>query len=80
MVWTSFVQAFDALPLAAVINGKFLALHGGLSPELKVVCPPMLSALHFGTLWWRENMCEQQEERETGSGNLDACLFGVVCV
>eukprot|EP00397_Hematodinium_sp_SG-2012_P015626 GEMP01015918.1.p1 GENE.GEMP01015918.1~~GEMP01015918.1.p1 ORF type:complete len:567 (+),score=104.87 GEMP01015918.1:511-2211(+) len=32
-VYNSFMLAFDALPLGAVINGKFLALHGGLSPK-----------------------------------------------
>lgn len=31
------MRVFDALPLAAVINGKFLAVHGGISPELTTI-------------------------------------------
>lgn len=31
------MESCDYLPLACVINGKFIAVHGGLSPELKTV-------------------------------------------
>lgn len=36
-VYQSFMDFFDTLPLSAVINGKFLAVHGGLSPDLKTI-------------------------------------------
>ena len=31
------MDSFDLLPLACVVNSKFLAVHGGISPELKTV-------------------------------------------
>jgi serine/threonine-protein phosphatase 2B catalytic subunit len=31
------MDSFDLFPLSCVINGKFIALHGGISPELKSV-------------------------------------------
>jgi len=31
------VNSFLALPLAAVVNNKFLCVHGGLSPDLKTI-------------------------------------------
>lgn len=33
-VFNYIMDTFDHLPLAAIINSKFIALHGGLSPEL----------------------------------------------
>jgi serine/threonine-protein phosphatase 2B catalytic subunit len=31
------MDSFDLIPLACIVNGKFLALHGGISPELKSI-------------------------------------------
>ncbi len=33
-VWRSFTETFDFLTLSAVVDGRVLAVHGGLSPEV----------------------------------------------
>ncbi len=38
-VYREFVASFYCLPLACVIMKKFLAVHGGPSPDLKTVRP-----------------------------------------
>ena len=34
-VYEMFIECFEALPLAADVNGDYLCMHGGISPELK---------------------------------------------
>lgn len=36
-VYDAFQYCFDALPLAAMVNGNILCVHGGLSPDVKNV-------------------------------------------
>ena len=34
-VYDLFMEVFDAMPIAAHIANKYLAMHGGISPELQ---------------------------------------------
>jgi serine/threonine-protein phosphatase 2B catalytic subunit len=36
-VYDKFMESFDMLPLACIVNNKFIALHGGISPELRTL-------------------------------------------
>lgn len=32
-----FMDTFDSLPIGCLVNNKFLAIHGGISPDLKTL-------------------------------------------
>ena len=36
-VYVAYMESFDALPLCATINGKFIAIHGGISPDARTL-------------------------------------------
>ena len=36
-LYTMFIDSFNNLPIACIINGKYLAVHGGLSPDVKSI-------------------------------------------
>ena len=33
-LYENFMEVFDALPLACIIDEKYLGMHGGISPDL----------------------------------------------
>ncbi len=36
-LWKAFVNAFDCMPLAAVVGSKIFCVHGGISPSMRLV-------------------------------------------
>ena len=37
LTYDLFMDAFDILPIACLLNNRFLALHGGISPDLVTI-------------------------------------------
>lgn len=36
-IYDMFMDSFDLFPLACIINRRFLAVHGGISPDLRTI-------------------------------------------
>ena len=36
-IYDILMDSFDLIPLSCIVNEKFLAVHGGISPELKTL-------------------------------------------
>lgn len=34
-IYDLFMETFDQLPISALVSSKYLAMHGGISPDLK---------------------------------------------
>ena len=33
-IYNLFMECFDSMPISAIVDGKYFAMHGGISPEL----------------------------------------------
>lgn len=76
-VYEHFVDSFNSMPLCAIINDKFFALHGGISPDLRSISdiellnryqePPTYGLMC--DLLWSDPYSEAEERGIYKSGN-----------
>ena len=57
-LYDTIMESFDALPLSCIVNDKFIAIHGGISPELKSVIHYNISIFYT---FYERNICQPYE-------------------
>jgi serine/threonine-protein phosphatase 2B catalytic subunit len=69
-VYEMFIESFESMPIAADVNGDYLCMHGGISPELETVedinkinrfVEPPLQGFLCDLLW--SDPCQDKEAR-----------------
>ena len=69
-IYELFIESFEAMPISADVNGDYLCMHGGISPELQTVedvnkidrhIEPPLSGFLCDLLW--SDPCGDKEAR-----------------
>lgn len=85
--YNTIMDAFDSMPLAAVVNDRYLAIHGGISPELKKLSQitkidrfnePPVKGLFCDLLWSDPMTDEDANDNEFADNKERECsyLFG----
>lgn len=73
-IYEEIMKCFDCLPVGAILNGRFLCVHGGISPELKTI--EEINIIHrfreppsngmFCDILWADPMDNEEEEKKLG--------------
>ena len=86
-VYDIFMDLFDQLPIAAIINGTYFCIHGGIAPQLKSI--EQLNRINrkgepsnnqlLSDLLWADPADDDEEDKVNFSSNYErgtSCKFG----